>query len=361
DLINSDGRPMPITLSTAVLRDESGAVIGGAETFRDISEIEELRQKLRGDIALDNLESRAASMQSVLQLIAVVAPADATVLITGETGTGKEVTARAVHQKSKRNSAPFVAVNCAALPENLLESELFGHKKGAFTGAIADKEGLFSRAGAGTLFLDEIGDVTPGLQVRLLRVLQEREFEPIGSAKTVASRARIIAATNKNLKEMVREGTFREDLYYRLNVVHIPLPALRERRADIPLLTEQFIRHFNKKYELAIPGLSPEALTMLQAYSWPGNIRELENCVERAIIVSGGKQIDLSHLPEEISGAQLTGRNGAPQNFYTNREEAEKRAIIDALQRCKTKQGAADLLGIHKTTLFKKIRKYHIQ
>lgn len=356
--INSDGRRIPITLSTAVLRDESGRVIGGAETFRDISEIEELREKLRHEVAAGNLESRAPSMQSVLQLISVVAPADATVLITGETGTGKEVTARAVHTRSRRCEFPFVAVNCAALPENLLESELFGHTKGAFTGAVSDKEGLFSRAGEGTLFLDEIGDISPALQVRLLRVLQEREFQPIGSAEMLESKARIIAATNKNLREMVAAGTFREDLYYRLNVVHLELPPLRERREDIPLLAELFIRKFNSKYGLTVPGIRPETLAILQAYSWPGNIRELENSIERATIVCGGEPLAVAHLTREIAG---TGAGTAPAgSFYESREEAERRTIEEALRSSKTKLEAARTLGIHKTTLFKKIRRYGI-
>jgi PAS domain S-box-containing protein len=353
---NTAGRKIPITLSTAVLKDESGNIIGGAETFRDLSELEELKKRLKKTPVSVNLESRAPSMRSVTELIQVVGPTEATVLICGETGTGKEVAARSIHN-IRSSSRPFVAVNCGALPDNLLESELFGHKKGAFTGAIQDKEGLFSRASDGTLFLDEIGDISPALQSRLLRVLQEKEFEPLGSSEVRKTRARVIAATNKNLRNLVEDGHFREDLYYRLNVIKLELPPLKKRKEDIPQLAEMFIQQFNTKYGLKIPGISLDALTMIQAYCWPGNIRELQNTIERAVIVCGGRQIDLSHFPPEIMGAPGTA-NDCTDNLYANRENSEKQKIQEALKLSPTKQAAADRLGIHKTTLFKKIRKY---
>ena len=361
--INSDGPRFPVSLSTAVIKDDNGVIIGGAETFRDMSEVENLRARLKGDFSIGTIQSRSSAMKSVFELIKVVAPASATVLIIGDTGTGKEVTAKAIHSQSGRDNEPFVAVNCAALPDTLLESELFGHVKGAFTGATANKEGLFKRAGKGTLFLDEIGDISPALQVRLLRVLQEREFEPLGSNTTVKSEARIVAATNKNLKDLVAKGEFREDLYYRLNVVHIELPSLKERKDDIPLLVEQFISQFNARYDLAIPGISPDTCSALQRYDWPGNIRELENTIERATIVCGGNQIDSQHLPPDIIKLlhPSSTPTGEPSNFYSSRDGAEKHSILAALAETSTKQAAADLLGIHKTTLFKKIKKYEIE
>lgn len=358
--INSSGEQIPITLSTAVLRDDNGKIIGGAETFRDMSEIESLKKRVNDDFHAGDLESRSEAMHAIFQLLTVAAPTDVTILICGETGTGKEVTARAIHHLSTRKDAPFIAVNCAALPENLLESELFGHKKGAFTGAVNNKKGLFCRAQSGTLFLDEIGDISPALQVRLLRVLQEKEFEPLGSSQIVKSDVRIIAATNKNLKELVAQGKFREDLYYRLNVMHFELPPLRERKEDIPFLAELFIMRFNAKYNFKIQGISPEAMSLLQQHLWLGNIRELENAMERAVIVCAADLIEIQHLPQEIQSKLVSCAVSTGANYYENREAAEKNAILEALRKSKTKQAAADLLGIHKTTLFKKIRKYKL-
>lgn len=358
--INSRGEQIPITLSTAVLRDDNGKIIGGAETFRDMSEIESLKKRINGDFHAGDLESRSEAMRAIFQLLTVAAPTDITILICGETGTGKEVTAREIHHLSTRKDAPFIAVNCAALPENLLESELFGHKKGAFTGAVNNKKGLFCRARSGTLFLDEIGDISPALQVRLLRVLQEKEFEPLGSSQIVKSDVRIIAATNKNLKELVAQGKFREDLYYRLNVMHFELPPLRERKEDIPFLAELFIMRFNAKYKFKIQGISPEAMSLLLQHLWLGNIRELENAMERAVIVCAADLIEIQHLPQEIQSKLVSCAVSTGANYYENREAAEKNAILEALRKSKTKQAAADLLGIHKTTLFKKIRKYKL-
>jgi transcriptional regulator with PAS, ATPase and Fis domain len=277
-------------------------------------------------------------------MVEAVSETSTTVLITGETSTGKELTARSLHQLSARNALPFIAVNCAALPENLLESTLFGHVKGAFTGAHENKQGYFARAASGTLFLDEIGDISPALQVRLLRVLQEREFEPVGSNKPQKTDARIITATNKDLLELVSQGKFREDLYYRLNVIKITLPTLAQRVEDIPFLVDHFITQFNQLHKKSIKGISPEALQHLQSYTWPGNIRELENSIER----------------ESERQASLGGSILGSTTLGNNREENKKQMIIEALKNNHSKISTAKALGIHKTTLFRKMKKYNI-
>jgi len=357
--INSMGEQIPITLSTAVLKNSDGQVIGGAETFRDISEIESLKKQLSAESYTGKIQSNSPEMQSILQLMNLVAPTSSTILIYGDTGTGKEVATRTIHELSCRNKEPFVAVNCAALPENLLESILFGHKKGAFTGAVENQEGLFSRTGKGTLFLDEIGDISQALQVRLLRVLQEHEYESLGGNRTIQTEARIIAATNRNLKQLIKEGAFREDLYYRLNVINFTLPPLRERKDDIPHLSYHFIERFNKIHNKNISGFSSDALSLLIAYSWPGNIRELENVIERSCILCGGDTIRLSDFPEEISGNKKP--RIVDKKLLERRENAEKDSILSALKKTgNNKLAAAELLGIHKTTLFRKIKKYGI-
>jgi PAS domain S-box-containing protein len=359
--INSNGKKIPVTLSTAVLKDQRGNIIGGAETFRDISEIEVLKEQLSKRAGTGLLFSNSHAMKPVIAMVEAVAETSTTVLINGETGTGKEVTAKALHQLSDRRKQPFIAVNCAALPENLLESALFGHVKGAFTGAHENKQGYFARAGSGTLFLDEIGDISPALQVRLLRVLQEHEFEPVGSQKLQKTKARIIAATNKDLLELVAQGKFREDLYYRLNVIKISLPTLAQRVEDIPFLVEQFIERFNELHKKSIKGITPEALQHLQSYSWPGNIRELENSIERACVLSRNSYIQLSCF------TFAAGEDFHPQkqddiqgSLGSSKEEVEKQLIIEALKNHPSKIATAKALGIHKTTLFRKMKKYNI-
>jgi len=360
--INSKGKKIPVSLSTAVLKDNLGHIIGGAETFRDLSEIEVLKKQLTKQSKPDSLSSHSPAMKTVIAMVDAVAETSATVLITGETGTGKEVTAKALHHASEQKDQPFIGVNCAALPENLLESTLFGHVKGAFTGAHENKQGYFARAANGTLFLDEIGDISPALQVRLLRVLQEREFEPVGSQVSQKTNARIITATNKDLLSLVSEGKFREDLYYRLNVININLPTLAERREDIPFLVDLFIHRFNQLHKKSIKGASPEALKQLQSYSWPGNIRELENSIERACILCPGHYIQLGCFPFITSeNAQAEKMAVAPHDSLgASREEREKQVIINALNRHHSKVATAKALGIHKTTLFRKMKKYKI-
>ncbi|MDX9715305.1 MAG: sigma 54-interacting transcriptional regulator [Dissulfurispiraceae bacterium] len=357
-IIDSTGSRIPISISTAVLRDASGNVIGGAETFRDLSEVEALRHELQGKAQVGDINSRSPLMLRVLEALPAIAASPSTVLILGETGTGKELTARTIHSLSPRNSGPFVAVNCGALPETLLESELFGYKAGAFTGAARNKPGRFDIARGGTIFLDEIGEMSPAMQVKLLRVLQERTYEPLGSTKTETADVRIVAATNRDLADQVRLGLFREDLYYRINVVRIELPPLKNRKEDLPLLVDHFIARFNRLFERSVKGIEPEALSLLMAYDWPGNIRELENVIERSFILCNDCQITIAHLPAEITAISKSSTAGSIRSVH---DIFDAQAIKAALQRnAFNREAAAKELGIHKTTLFRKIKKLGI-
>ena len=334
-IIDSDGNRIPISVSTAVLRDAEGRVIGGAETFRDLSEVEALRRELEGKFRVGDLASRSPLMQRVFEVLPAIAASPSTVLILGETGTGKELVARTIHSLSPRSQGPFIAVNCGALPDTLLESELFGYKAGAFTGANKDKPGRFALARGGTLFLDEIGEVSPALQVRLLRVLQERTYEPLGATRSESADARIIVATNKDLAEQMRQGVFREDLYYRVNVVRVELPPLRRRKEDIPLLVEQFIARFNRLQQKSVQGIAAEALSLLMAHDWPGNIRELENAIERAFILCNEGRIGIGHLPEELTARGAVGGRGfrcAVRPRYSRRPGHPRRPRTQRLQ-----------------------------
>jgi PAS domain S-box-containing protein len=355
-IVDAEGNRIPISISTAVLRESDGRVIGGAETFRDLSEVEALRRELAGKFKVGDLTSRSPLMQRVFEVLPAIAVSPSTVLVLGETGTGKELVAKTIHSLSPRSKRPFVAVNCGALPDTLLESELFGYKTGAFTGAQKNKPGRFALAIGGTLFLDEIGEVSPALQVRLLRVLQERSYEPLGATRSEPADVRIIVATNKDLAEEVRQGHFREDLYYRVNVVRVELPPLRRRKEDIPLLTEQFIARFNRLQQKSVQGIDPEALSLLMAHDWPGNIRELENAVERAFILCGNGPISMAHLP-----AELTAHGSSPEvssDIRSARDILDAQAIQNALkQNDFNREKAARSLGIHKTTLFRRIKK----
>ncbi len=297
-IIDAKGEARAISICAALLRDERGKAIGGVETFRDIGSVEDMRDKMARGYSCQDILSVNHEMRQIFDILPAIADSISTVLIEGQTGTGKELFAKAIHNLSPRRAKPFVAVNCGALPDTLLESELFGYKAGAFTDAKRDKPGRFKLAEEGTIFLDEIGDISPALQVRLLRVLQEKTYEPLGSVKSIKTDVRVIAATNKSLEKLVQEERFRKDLYYRLNVIKIEIPPLRERKEDVPLLADHFIARFNQIQKKNITGITDEALAYLMKYDFPGNIRELENIIERAFILCEAGQIERRHLPE---------------------------------------------------------------
>nr|WP_320012802.1 sigma 54-interacting transcriptional regulator [uncultured Desulfobulbus sp.] len=355
------GSKVPISISAAPLTDHEGNIIGGVETFRDLTAITSLRQQLHQKYNFDAIISKSVAMQRLFSIMPDIARSPSTVLILGESGTGKELVARALFNASGRKDKPFVVVNCAALPETLLESELFGYKAGAFTDARKDRQGRFAAAEGGTLFLDEIGDIPGSVQVKLLRVLQEKVYEPLGSNVPVKADVRIITATNRDLQALVQEGCFRDDLFYRLNVVKISLPPLKERKEDIPLLIEHFIKKYAAQQGKDIVGISSGALSLLMRYDFPGNIRELENIVEYSFILCEGGYIQPQHLPEPfVTGlddqAVFPDQSG-PQSL----EEIEKQAIILSLDRNKwRKMATCRELGISKDTLRRKIERYEI-
>lgn len=328
-------------------------------------ENQQLRSALHKKYRFDNIIGQSEAITHVLEMIERVSDSDSTVLVMGESGTGKELVAKAIHYNSHRTERPFIPINCGAIPGELLESELFGHLKGAFTGAVANRIGRFEMADTGTLFLDEIGDMNPSLQVKLLRVLQERKFEPVGSTKTIAADVRVIAATNVDLEEAVSDGRFREDLYYRLNVIPIRIPALRERRSDIPLLFHYFMEEFNRSRSRNLQGVTSEAMTLLMNYGWPGNIRELENLVERLAILKGSGIVDVADLPEkyrrELSVSLDTSRLDIPDNgmdFNSAVDAYENALIMRALEKTGwNRNQAALLLKLNRTTLVEKIKK----
>ncbi len=357
-IVAADGERIPISVSTAVLYDGAGNMIGGAETFRDQSETEALRQELEGKKRIGNMASNNRHMLDIFRILPAMAASTSTVLIQGETGTGKELLARTIHELSPRNEKPFIAVNCGALPDSLLESELFGYKAGAFTGATRDKPGRFALAKGGTLFLDEIGEVTPALQIKLLRVLQEKTYEPLGGTISEKADVRIIAATNKDLADQIGKGLFRDDLYYRLNVARVEPPPLRKRKEDIPLLIDHFIAHFNRLQHKEVAGVSSGAMALFMAYDWPGNIRELENVIERAFILCASGIITEEHLPRELSAVQETGTPACNTSLDAAHAATDKLAIQTALENNGyNRTAAARELGIHKATLFRRMKK----
>ncbi len=325
----------------------------------------QLKKTLRSRYSFENLIGSSEGIQKVCSLIEKVAETESTILILGESGTGKELVARTLHYNSQRKNKPLIPINCGAIPETLLESELFGHEKGAFTGASSTRIGRFELADGGTIFLDEIGDMSPNLQVKLLRVLQQREFERVGGVRTIKVDVRIVAATNIDLEDAVQEGKFREDLYYRLNVIPIVIPPLRERTDDIPLLIEHFLRHFNKSKNRDISGFSTAAMEILMAYSWPGNIRELENLIERLVILKGEGTIGTEDLPEKFISYTFSKEGNLHINLPDNGinlkdavEEFENNLIMQALQKAQgVKNRAAQLLSLNRTTLVEKLKK----
>jgi PAS domain S-box-containing protein len=353
NIIDASGKRIPIRISTALLLGQDGAVIGGVETFQDLSHVEQLRKELEARYTFEDIVGRSPAMRKLFDIVPQIAASHSTVLIEGESGTGKELFARALHNLSSRSKKRFVAVNCAALPDALLESELFGYKAGAFTDARRDKPGRFVLADGGTILLDEIGDVSPAMQVRLLRVLQERGVEPLGATEGVKVNVRIIAATNKDLAKLVREERFREDLLYRIRVIHLKIPALRERREDIPLLVDYLVAKFNRLQGKDIAGLSQEVLVRLMEHNYPGNVRELENILEQAFVFCRGGLIELQHLPAELRpAAAMASPTGA-----MSLRSAEQHLIKMALQRNKgSRQRTAQELGINPSTLYRRIK-----
>lgn len=357
-ITDAGGRRIPISLSTALLRDHDGVVVGGAETFRDLSLIEELRQKLTGLLQVGDMVSRSEAMRAIFELLPLVAESESTILIQGETGTGKELLSRAVHDLSPRREGPFVAVNCGAIPDTLLESEFFGYVEGAFTGATRDKPGRFALAAGGTLLLDEIGEVSPALQSRLLRVLQERTFEPLGATAPVAADLRVIASTNRDLAALVERGDFRQDLYYRIQVMSLDLPPLRKRREDIPILIDHFVEQLDMTQGKDITGVSADVLAVLMAHDYPGNVRELHNIIEHAFILCREGQIELRHLPAELVHA--------PSRYLSTLDETvravEVQAILAALERHDfSRRAAARELGMSKSAFFRKVKTLGIE
>jgi len=359
-IVDAKGERHAIAISTALLKDENGKVIGGVETFRDMSLVEELRKKIEGRYCCEDIISQNHRMQNLFGILPNIAESDCTVLIEGESGTGKELFARAIHNLSFRKDKSFVAVSCGALPDTLLESELFGYKAGAFTDAKKDKPGRFAMAEGGTLFLDEISDVSAAVQVRLLRVLQERTYEPLGAVSSVNANVRVITAANQKLSELVEQGKFREDLYYRINVMRLELPPLRKRKDDVPLLVNHFTNRFRRLRNKNISCVTDEVLASLLAYDYPGNVRELENIIEHCFVLCQGEVIEKKHLPASVCPSSSIDKIKTSE--ITTLKQMEQLLITEALRRNKGNQTAtAKELGINKSTLFRKLKAYDIK
>ncbi len=390
-ILNQQGRTVPISISTAVLRDEDGSVLGAVETFRDLSAIENLRKELHQRYSYEDIVTKSPKCLKLINILPDVAMSESTVLIEGASGTGKEVFAKAVHSLSERKDKPYVVINCGAMPPQLFESELFGYVKGAFTDAKRDKAGKVAAAEGGTLFLDEIGELPASTQVKLLRLLQQREYEPVGGVKPVKANIRVVAATNRDLKQAVRRGEFREDLFYRLAVIRFELPPLIERREDIPLLVDHFIRRFNALKGKNILSVSPAYMETLLHHEFPGNVRELENVLEYGFAICKGRTLDIPCLPVELKETvEKATQTPSVANAATTQAKTESKdvsqplhdlmqqlaqehatpvrealveeaAIREALRTCNgNRTHAARALGIDRTTLWRKMKKYEI-
>ncbi len=368
-IVRRDGTELPVSVSTAALQHADGHVIGGVEMFRDVSEVDKLRREVEASYTVADIVTKSPAMRGVRDMLPLVARSTSTVLIEGEPGSGKELVARAIHNLSPRSDGPFVAVNCGAIPDTLIESELFGHVRGAFTDARRDRPGRFAVAEGGTLLLDEVGELSPSHQVKLLRVLQEREYTPLGAVEAIKSDIRIIAATNRDLSVEVLHGRFRQDLFFRLHVVRVSLPPLRSRSEDIPLLVEHFIGRFNALQGRRVRGISERAMALLLHYSFPGNVRELENAVEHAFVVGGGKYIEAEDLPPHIQGHSPAVVAPPPPTPFTRPpspglgplEDAEAATIRACLERHHgNRTRAARDLGISRNTLWRKLKRYGI-
>ncbi len=361
-IVNSEGESIPISISTSVLRDADGQVLGAVETFRDLSTIEQLRKELFKNYSFEDIISKSPRIHKLFAILPDGAASDSTVLIQGPSGSGKELFARAIHNLSSRRTNNYVVINCGTLPVQLFESELFGYKAGAFTDAKKDKSGKIARADGGTVFCDEIGELPLSTQVKLLRLLQQREYEPLGSTSPVSVDIRVVVATNRNLKDLVAAGKFRDDLYFRIDVVRFDLPALKERREDVPYLVDHFIKLNNARRAKNIVSVSPEVMDILMRHEFAGNVRELENIIEYCFVVCHGNVIGREHLPAEIQETAL------PSDDSTERRIDPLSAAIDERSRIevalKEHQGnktrAARALGIDRTTLWRRLKRYGI-
>jgi len=364
-IVRKDGTCLPALKNASVLRDDAGNVLGAVETITDLSEIDRLDQQvellsrqLADDHTFHGIIGTSSAIRKVFEVVEKAAQSHAPVIIFGESGTGKELVARAIHERGQRKAGPYVQLNCAALNAALLESELFGHIKGAFTGAYRHRKGRFEAANGGSIFLDEIGDIPLSVQVKLLRVLENKQIERVGDHRSVSVDVRIISATHQNLVQLIEQQQFREDLYFRINVIPIRLPPLRERKEDIPLLVNSFVQRLQGRTGKAISGLTPEALQMVMGYDWPGNIRELKSALEYAFVIAESGQIAVDHLPPVLSEAP-------PKAFGSCKaasgDDKERQALIEALRRTGGNQTrAAEFLGINRVTVWNRMRKYGI-
>jgi PAS domain S-box-containing protein len=362
-LYAKDGRKLPIRASFMALRNEAGETIGGLQTFQDLSLIQQLNRAISDKYTFADMIGKDARMQQIFEILPVVADSEANVLVEGPTGTGKDLLAKIIHNASRRKDKPFVKVNCAALPDNLLESEMFGYVKGAFTGADRDKPGRFQEADGGSIFLDEIGDLPLPLQAKLLRVLEDMEFYPLGGRELCRVDVRIIAATNQVLENLVRERRFREDLFYRLHVMRLELPPLKERRGDITLLINNYIKQYNATKGAAVARIAEDAMDILLNYDYPGNVRELENIMEHACVLCQGETVERRHLPiymQTIRGPSEEQIAGKP-DFADRQAQRERELLAEVLREHGWhRQKAAKALGMDRTTLWRKMKKYSI-
>jgi transcriptional regulator with PAS, ATPase and Fis domain len=362
-ILDNEGRSVPISLSTAIMKDSDGTLLGAVETFRDLSAIEQLRREITQKYTFEDIVGKSEAFRKIFAILPDIAESDSTVLIEGPSGSGKELLARAVHNLSTRRKESYIVVNCGTLPTNLFESELFGYAEGAFTDAKRSKPGRMALAEGGTIFFDEIGELPMATQVKLLRVLQEREYEMLGGIKTKKANVRVVAATNKKLLDLVSQGEFRDDLYFRLAVVRMTIPPLTERRGDIPFLVDHFIQRFNAKKGKNIAGVTPTVMEAFMRYNYPGNVRELENLIEYGFVLCHDRTIDLQHMPEEFQLQKVEKQSASPgANGTASRLKiAESDIIQSALEQYGGHVGkTAKELGISRTTLWRKMKKYDI-
>jgi len=358
DLQDAHGRLVPVAISCNVLRDKDGRVIGGVETFRNLKWVRRLMEDVEQHHPFATIVTNDAHMQHIFEILPTIANSESSVLVHGETGTGKNLIAKAIHNLSPHRKGPYISVNCGALPETLLESELFGYRAGAFTGAAQDRPGRIAAAEGGTLFLDEVGDMPMSAQVKLLRFLQDRVYERLGDVKPITAKVRVVTATNRNLNQLVEDGTFRRDLYYRINVMSLELPPLRDRSGDIPPLVRRFLERLSLNRRKHVTGVSPEVMRVLQDHDYPGNIRELENIVEHAFVLCPGATIELEHLPDHLQAGRVRRSPGQAASL----KDLEAQFILDVLERNQwNRQETARELGIHKSTLLRKIRRLGIR